>query len=400
MPSLPCAARPFADQTAITPALTSMVNGPMMFPSSIHRMQMDHPEDTTGSASFDHDAVRICLGDALAWYARWASPTVIVSDGPYGLGQYPGEAPTTAGLSDWYAPHLKAWHANAMPNATLWFWNSEQGWATCHNQIEACGWEFRNCHIWDKGIGHIAGNCNTQTIRKFPVTTEVCVQYVRRNRLPSCGREMDLREWLRSEWQRSGLPLNLSNEACGVRNAATRKYFTADHLWYFPPPEAFQAIVDYVNRKGNPAGRPYFSRDGKRPMTGEEWATMRAKFSCEVGISNVWRSPAVRGHERLRGDGACLHMNQKPLKLVERCIAASSDPGDVVWEPFGGLCTAAVASAVLGRRAFAAEINPSFYKNACERLAQYDDADNLFSGDERSPTRANAPRATLELALA
>jgi site-specific DNA-methyltransferase (adenine-specific) len=361
---------------------------------------MDQRENRNDPAVFAQGAVRICLGDAMDWYERWDAPTVIVSDGPYGLGQFPGEAPTTAGLADWYEPHLKAWYAFALPSATLWFWNSEQGWATCHNQIEASGWEFRNCHIWDKGIGHIAGNCNTQTIRKFPVITEVCVQYVRRNRLPSVGREMDLREWLRSEWQRSGLPLNLSNEACGVRNAATRKYFTSDHLWYFPPPEAFQAIVDYVNRHGKPDGRPYFSRDGKRPMTGDEWATMRAKFSCEIGISNVWHAPAVRGHERLRDDGVCLHMNQKPLKLVELCIAASSDSGDVVWEPFGGLCTAAVAAAVHGRRAFAAEINPSFFLNACERLARYDDSEILFRGDKRKPTRTDASRTIAELALA
>lgn len=361
---------------------------------------MKQTENRGDVAVFAHDAVRICLGDARVWYAHWAAPTVIVSDGPYGLGQYPGEAPTTAGLAGWYEPHLKAWYACGLPSATLWFWNSEQGWATCHNQIEASGWEFRNCHTWDKGIGHIAGNCNTQTIRKFPVTTEVCVQYVRRNRLISDGREMDLRAWLRSEWQRSGLPLTLTNEACGVRNAATRKYFTADHLWYFPPPDAFQALVDYVNRMGRPQGRPYFSRDGKRPMTGEEWASMRAKFYCEPGISNVWSTPAVRGHERLRDDGVCLHMNQKPLKLVERCIAASSDAGDVVWEPFGGLCTVAVAAAVLGRRAFAAEINPSFFGNACERLARYDDAECLFCGDKKNTTRANAPRAVAELALA
>ncbi len=364
---------------------------------------MNRQASSDGVADFADGSVRICLGDALAWYARWDAPTVIVSDGPYGLGLYPGESPTTSGLAEWYEPHLKAWYKAALPCATLWFWNSEQGWAGCHNLIEACGWEFRNCHIWDKGIGHIAGNCNTQTLRKFPVITEVCVQYTRRNRLPSGGRELELREWLRSEWQRSGLPLNLANEACGVRNAATRKYFTADHLWYFPPPDAFQSIADYVNRHGKAEGRPYFSRDGIRPMTGDEWAAMRAKFSCEVGVSNVWRLPAVRGRERLRDNGGCLHVNQKPLRLVERTIAASSDPQDVVWEPFGGLCTAALAATVLRRRAFAAEINPAFFENACKRLANHEDSEALFTGNDQhadAATAADTHPAIAELALA
>ena len=33
-----------------------------------------------------------------------------------------------------------------------------------------------------------------------------------------------------------------TNVASGVKNAASRKYFTPDHLWYFPPAEAFEKI--------------------------------------------------------------------------------------------------------------------------------------------------------------
>ena len=46
---------------------------------------------------------------------------------------------------------------------------------------------------------------------------------------------MPVQRWMRHEWQRSGLPLKRANEACGVRNAATRKYLTQDWLWYWPP---------------------------------------------------------------------------------------------------------------------------------------------------------------------
>src|SRR5262249_17317575 len=132
-------------------------------------------------------------------------------------------------------------------------------------------------------------------------------------------------------------PLSLANEACGVKNAATRKYFTQCHLWYCPPPEAFERFAAYVNRRGDPAGRPYFSADGERTLTSEEWAELRAKFHCEVGVTNVWREGAVRGAERFKDAASrAIHTNQKPLKLMERIVRASSDPGDVVWEPFGG----------------------------------------------------------------
>ncbi len=65
-------------------------------------------------------------------------------------------------------------------------------------------------------------------------------------------------------------------------------------------------------------------------------------------------------------------MNQKPLRLVERTIRASSDPGDVVWEPFGGMATGAVAMLRTDRRGYAAEINSSFFKLAAERLRTID----------------------------
>jgi site-specific DNA-methyltransferase (adenine-specific) len=96
---------------------------------------------------------------------------------------------------------------------------------------------------------------------------------------------------------------------------------------------------------------------------------MRAKFLCDVGITNVWSEPAVGGIERLKGSGReGLHRNQKPLKLLERIIRASSDEGDVIWEPFGGLCSAAVAAARLGRACYSAELADSFYRLACQRL--------------------------------
>ena len=174
------------------------------------------------------------------------------------------------------------------------------------------------------------------------------------------------------------LSLSLTNEACGVKNAATRKYFTADHLWYFPPPEAFAALSAYANTHGKPEGRPYFSADGIRPMTGEAWGLMRAKFRCEIGVSNVWREPAVRGTERIKRKGGCVHMNQKPLRLLERIIAASSDVGDVVWEPFGGLCSATLAAARLDRIAFAAEINEGYHAHALKRLLDEENREGFW----------------------
>ena len=310
-------------------------------------------------------------GDFLEVSAGWPAPTAIIVDGPYGVGSFPGDTLSHDDLPEWYSPHIARWSARALPETTLWFWNTEIGWASVHPILVEHGWEYRSCHIWDKGVGHIAGNANSKTLRRFPVVTEVCAQYVRKVEIESDGAKVSLKEWVRSEWERSGLPLYKANAACGVKNAATRKYLTKCHLWYFPPPEAFAMLAQYANQHGRPGGRPYYSLDGIRPATAQEWAGMRAKFHCDVGITNVWREPAVRGEERIKTAYKSVHMNQKPLRLLEQIMLASSDAGDVVWEPFGGLCSVAIAAVNTRRKCYSAEILPDYFETARERLANH-----------------------------
>ncbi|MHB8377872.1 MAG: DNA methyltransferase [Dehalococcoidia bacterium] len=327
-------------------------------------------ERTQEPAIFKRGNVEIWRGDTLRFYPVWKSPTVIISDGPYGVSGFPGDPPTAEHLPEIYEPHIEAWGRAALPSTTLWFWNTELGWATVHPTLVKHGWEYRSCHIWNKGSGHVAGNANTKTLRKFPVITEVCVQYVRVVTLPAPGAPgpLALREWLRHEWARTGLPFSRTNKACGVRNAATRKYFTKDHLWYFPPAEAFEQLVRYANRYGHRIGRPYFSIDGNRSVTAQKWDSLRAKFECRFGVHNVWNEPPVRNGERIKSGLRAVHLNQKPLSLIKLAIEASSDQGDVIWEPFGGMCTGAVAALQTQRSCFAAERVPEFFDLACNRL--------------------------------
>ncbi|MGY1713086.1 DNA-methyltransferase [Geodermatophilus sp. SYSU D01106] len=60
---------------------------------------------------------------------------------------------------------------------------------------------------------------------------------------------------------------------------------------------------------------------------------------------------------------------QKPLKLVERIVRASSNPGDLVADFFIGSGTAAVAAAKLGRRYVGCDVSPDAIRITKERLA-------------------------------
>lgn len=310
----------------------------------------------------------IYFGNVLDVYYKWERPTVIISDGPYGINGFDGDLDSYTELSNWYEPHIKAWSQRSTPITTLWFWNTEIGWATVHKVLEKYGWKYVTCCIWNKGIGHVAGNVNTKTIRQLPVVSEVCVQYVKIPKFTVNNCEMSMKEWLRYEWSRTGIPFSKTNAVCNVKNAATRKYFTKCHLWYMPPAEMFEKIQIYANKNGKPEGRPYFSTDGVKPLTKDEWERQRSKFYCPIGITNVWNEPQLRTKERIKIGAKSVHLNQKPISLFEKIISMTSDEGDVVWDVFGGTGTGIIACKKLHRRCYTSEINQQYFNVLRNRL--------------------------------
>lgn len=327
------------------------------------------------------DSYSLFEGDVRQAYADWPTPATIISDGAYGVRGFHGDTVDSTDLADWYREHIKAWSTASRPGTTLWFWGTEVGWATVHPELDRQGWDYVQTIIWNKGLAHIAGNVNGKTIRQFPVVTEVCVLYQRRFEVETENCTLGVQEWLRHEWRRSGLPLYLSNEACGVKNAATRKYLTKDWLWYFPPGEMVARMAAYCNENGFESGRPYFSLNGERSVTAIEWDRMRYPWTHRHGLTNVWSRPPLHDGERLKGSlrrsaprtykptrASATHLNQKPLEFMERLVYATTREGDVVWEPFGGLASGSVAAVALGRKAYVAERDPHFAGIARERL--------------------------------
>jgi site-specific DNA-methyltransferase (adenine-specific) len=212
-----------------------------------------------------------------------------------------------------------------------------------------------------------------------PIVTELCVQYVKQAEFEVGEESLSLKEWLRHEWMRTGLPLYKTNEACGVANAASRKYFTKCHLWYAPPAEHFEKLTAYANQYGRWDGKPYFSRHGKQVMSKPEYEQLFAKFRGKYGYTNVWDHPPLHTKERIRINGSkkYAHLNQKPIKLIKYLIETSTDVGDVIWEPFGGLCTAGYVARQTKRQALCAEIEPKIFKMAQQRLES--NSHNIFT---------------------
>ena len=127
-----------------------------------------------------------------------------------------------------------------------------------------------------------------------------------------------------------------------LRNPSPRPNLRYDYKGYKPHPNGWAVSLERM-RQLDAEGRLYFPKktDGR----------IRLKQYLDempgIPLGNVWDdiSPVPsQSRERLA------YPTQKPLALLERIIASSSNEGDVVLDPFCGCGTAVVAAHKLGRQ--------------------------------------------------
>lgn len=81
-----------------------------------------------------------------------------------------------------------------------------------------------------------------------------------------------------------------------------------------------------------------------------------------------WIIPICSGPERIRVNGQKAHPTQKPEKLLERVILASSNIGDVVLDPFFGTGTTGAVAKKLGRQWIGIERDTEYVRVANKRI--------------------------------
>ena len=83
-----------------------------------------------------------------------------------------------------------------------------------------------------------------------------------------------------------------------------------------------------------------------------------------VRAGDVWQVPVLNSQSKERTG----YPTQKPLALYERIIEASSNPGDVVLDPFCGCATTCVAAEKQGRQWIGMDIWAGAYGQVVERM--------------------------------
>jgi modification methylase len=165
----------------------------------------------------------------------------------------------------------------------------------------------------------------------------------------------------------------------------------------------FWILNDVIWRKVNPM--PNFK--GTRFTNAHEtliWATKargarRYAFNYDamkmanddIQMRSDWNLPLCTGEERIKDEtGAKAHPTQKPEALLHRVILASTQPGDVILDPFFGVGTTGAVARRLGRRFIGIEREARYAALAETRIAKVAPAtaaDLEVTGSKKSEPR-------------
>ena len=100
-------------------------------------------------------------------------------------------------------------------------------------------------------------------------------------------------------------------------------------------------------------------------------------------MKNVWKMMPPPSEEKRLGK----HPTQKPVSLVARCLRASTNPGELVIDPFAGSGTTGVASLQLGRNFLGCEREEKYVRLAMKRLSRPSDSVSFETEEDSSRER-------------
>ncbi|HTX92584.1 MAG TPA: site-specific DNA-methyltransferase [Anaerolineales bacterium] len=89
----------------------------------------------------------------------------------------------------------------------------------------------------------------------------------------------------------------------------------------------------------------------------------------DLQMRSDWHLPICTGKERRKANGEKAHTTQKPEALLNRIILASTNPGDLILDPFFGTGTTGAAAKKLGRHFIGIERDAAYIRVANERIA-------------------------------
>ena len=165
--------------------------------------------------------------------------------------------------------------------------------------------------------------------------------------------------------------IGISNEqidvVCGWRTKA---------FHFFAPSGSnfrFVTLENYKTLQGKFPGyfmREYESLRREYESLRREYESLRYTFQPDEKVSSLWQFPPGK---------SSWHPTPKPEGLLRRIIYTTSNPDDVVYEPFAGTAAACKVAEKLGRRWVATDTDEKYVQKATEELKRVRGVRELFT---------------------
>ena len=133
----------------------------------------------------------------------------------------------------------------------------------------------------------------------------------------------------------------------------------AEDIWFFTVSDEFTFNLDTVKVRRKVMA-PY--KENGKP---KDWKADKAGNFRDTHPSNIWTDITVPFWSMPENTD---HPTQKPEKLLAKIILASTNPGDLILDPFAGSGTAAIAAKKLGRDFVVIEADEDYCLLAQKRL--------------------------------
>jgi site-specific DNA-methyltransferase (adenine-specific) len=134
---------------------------------------------------------------------------------------------------------------------------------------------------------------------------------------------------------------------------------TAEDICFFTVSDEYTFDLEAVKHRRRVIA-PY--RENGKP---KDWSETADGNFRDTHPSNIWTDISVPFWSMPENTD---HPTQKPEKLLAKIILASTDPGDLILDPFAGVGTTAVVARKLGRHFVAIESDVDFCILALKRL--------------------------------
>lgn len=186
------------------------------------------------------------------------------------------------------------------------------------------------------------------------------------------------------DWKNSAAIFEVLEKYCIIRNrivwqrekgrgASANWKNSCEDIWFATPGKDYKFNLDAVKVRKKVIA-PYRTKDGS-PKDWQEDTVGKFRFTCP---GNFWDDLTVPYWSMPENTD---HPTQKPEKLLAKLILASTDPGDLVFDPFLGSGTTAVTAKKLDRQYCGIEMNREYCLWAAARLERAD-SDQSIQGFE------------------